>query len=263
MTTATPGQSDTTTASQEESRQEGFRKIPPHTGVPAFLALLCGATYLWASSLQLDSLERRTLNYDYLQRAILEHVKLSVVSIALVILIAIPLGILLTRSFARWLTPVALGLANVGQATPAIGLLVLMTLIFGIGFKIALISIVAYAVLPVLRNTIVGINEVNPAMVEAAEGMGMGRWAVLFRIELPLAVPVIAAGVRIALVLVVAVATLATFVNAGGLGDILVTGIKLQRVSILVVGTVLAVTLALLADWLGGVIEDLLTPRGG
>jgi osmoprotectant transport system permease protein len=138
----------------------------------------------------------------------------------------------------------------------------LMTLIFGIGFKIALISIVAYAVLPVLRNTIVGINEVNPAMVEAAEGMGMGRWAVLFRIELPLAVPVIAAGVRIALVLVVAVATLATFVNAGGLGDILVTGIKLQRVSVLVVGTVLAVTLALLADWLGGVIEDLLTPRG-
>lgn len=252
---------EATTSAEAPDRKRSWG-LPPHTGVPVFLALLCGATYLWISSLELDSLERRALTYDNLRSAIVQHVELSLVSLVLVMVIAIPLGILLTRPFARWLTPVALGMANIGQATPAIGLLVLMTLVFGIGFKIAVISIVAYAVLPVLRNTIAGISGVEPALIEAAQGMGMGRLGILTRVELPLAVPVIAAGVRIALVLIVAVATLATFVNAGGLGDILVTGIKLQRTSILVTGTVLAVTLALLADWIGGVIEDLLTPKG-
>lgn len=246
----------------EESPRQRTWGIPRHTGAPAFVALLCGATYLWVSSLKLDSFEQRALGYEDLQRAIVQHVGVSAVSIALVVVIAIPLGILLTRRFARWLIPFALGLANVGQATPKIGLLVLLALIFGVGFKIAVITLVAATVLIVLRNTIVGLTEVDSALIEAAEGMGMSRLGVLLRVELPLALPIIAAGVRTGLVLVVSYATIAVFVNAGGLGEMIVTGVDLQRASVLVTGTALAISLALLADWIGGIIEELMTPRG-
>jgi osmoprotectant transport system ATP-binding protein len=124
------------------------------------------------------------------------------------------------------------------------------------------IGLVAYATLPILRNTIVGLDGVDPALKEAARGMGMSRLAVLGRVELPLAVPVILAGVRTALVLTVATATLATFIDAGGLGAGLVAGIKLNRPSLSLTFGVLAAVLALFADWVGGIAEDVLRPRG-
>ena len=173
-----------------------------------------------------------------------------------------PLGVLLTRPFARWVKPVGLGLGNLGQAIPSIGLIVLLALWLGIGFGTAVIALVAYATLPILRNTIVGLDGVDPALKEAARGMGMSRLGVLRRVELPLAVPVILAGVRIALVLTVATATLATFIDAGGLGGGLVAGIKLNRPTLSLTYGVLAAVLALSADWLGGIAEDVLRPRG-
>jgi osmoprotectant transport system permease protein len=178
------------------------------------------------------------------------------------VVIAVGAGILLTRPALRWLAPFATALANIGQATPAIGLLVLLSIWLGIGTTTALIGLVAYAVLPVLRNTIVGINQVDRHLIEAGRGIGMSQLAVLVRVELPLAVPVIVAGVRTALILAVGVATLATFINAGGLGGLIVTGIKLQREPVLITGAVLTGALALILDWLGGVIGDLLRPRG-
>jgi osmoprotectant transport system permease protein len=155
-----------------------------------------------------------------------------------------------------------LGLANIGQAIPAVGLLVLLTLQFGVGVGVALFSLVVYSLLPVLRNTIVGIQQVDSSLIEAGRGMGMTRRSVLLRIELPLAVPVILAGIRTALVIAVGVVTVATFVNAGGLGDIIINGIKLQRTPVLVTGSVLVASLALLVDWLGGVVEAVLRPKG-
>jgi ABC-type proline/glycine betaine transport system permease subunit len=131
-----------------------------------------------------------------------------------------------------------------------------------VGFRIAIIGLVAYAVLPVLRNTIVGIQQVDPALVEAARGMGMTRAQVLFRVEMKMAIPVILAGLRTALVMAVGVATLATFVNAGGLGDIIVNGIKLNRTPVLLTGSVLTACIAFLVDWIGSVAEDLLRPKG-
>src|SRR5690606_17968772 len=156
--------------------------------MPAGLAVVLGLLYLWVSGQELDSIERRTLNADYLVTRVTDHLWLTVLATVLVVAIAIPLGVLLSRPAARWLSPVVLALANLGQATPAIGLLVLLTMLFGVGFGIALAGLVLYAVLPVLRNTIVGIQQVDPALKEAARGMGMTRAQVLWRVELKLAI---------------------------------------------------------------------------
>jgi osmoprotectant transport system ATP-binding protein len=229
---------------------------------PILLGAVLLLLYLWVQTQTLDSIERRSLNPAKIRLELWEHVQLSLVATALTIAIAVPLGVLLTRPFARWIKPIGLGLGNFGQAIPSIGLIVLLALWLGIGFWTAVIGLVAYATLPILRNTIVGLDGVDPALKEAARGMGMSRLAVLGRVELPLAVPVILAGVRTALVLTVATATLATFIDAGGLGAGLVAGIKLNRPSLSLTFGVLAAVLALFADWVGGIAEDVLRPRG-
>jgi osmoprotectant transport system permease protein len=114
----------------------------------------------------------------------------------------------------------------------------------------------------VLRNTITGLQAVDPTLVEAGRGMGMSNAAVLFRVELPLAVPVIMTGVRTALVLVVGVASFATFIDAGGLGGLIVTGITLFRYSVLVSGALLIAVLALVIEWAGRVLEVMARPKG-
>ncbi|OLF06409.1 ABC transporter permease [Actinophytocola xanthii] len=229
---------------------------------PLLIAVVLLGLYLVVRALPADSIEARYLNADELGRELGEHVALSAVSTALTIAIAVPLGILLTRPAAGWVRPVGLGLGNLGQAIPSIGLVVLLALVMGTGFATAVVALVVYAVLPVLRNTIVGLEGVDPAVIEAARGMGMSRTAVLARVELPLAVPVILAGIRTALVLTFASATLATFVGGGGLGGGLVAGIGLNRPALSVTYGIVVAALALFADWLGLVAEELLRPRG-
>ncbi|MBC7558774.1 MAG: ABC transporter permease [Dermatophilaceae bacterium] len=229
---------------------------------PVMLGVVLLVLYLWVQAQTLDSIETRTLSPARIRLDLWQHVRLSLVATALTITIAVPLGVLLTRSFARWIKPIGLGLGNFGQAIPSIGLIVLLALWLGIGFWSAVIGLVAYATLPILRNTIVGLDGVDPALKEAARGMGMSHLAVLRRVELPLAVPVILAGVRTALVLTVATATLATFIDAGGLGGGLITGIKLNRPTLTLTFGILAAVLALFADWVGGIAEEVLRPRG-
>lgn len=229
---------------------------------PALLAAVLLLLYFWVQAQTLDSIELRALDPDKIRVELWQHVQLSLIATAITIAIAGPLGVLLTRPFARRIKPIGLGLGNFGQAIPSIGLIVLLALWLGIGFWTAVVGLVAYATLPILRNTIVGLDGVDPALKEAARGMGMSRLAVLFRVELPLAVPVILAGVRTALVLTVATATLATFIDAGGLGGGLVAGIKLNRPSLSLTFGVLAAVLALFADWVGGIAEEVLRPKG-
>jgi ABC-type proline/glycine betaine transport system permease subunit len=233
-----------------------------HLSTPAALAAVLAVLYLWVSNQNLDSIERRTLNRAYILARIEEHVRLSLTAAALVVVIAVPAGVLLTRPLLRRATPVVLGAANAGQSVPGLGLLVLLTIALDIGFRTAVIGLVAATVLPVLRNTIIGIEQVDRSLVETARGMGMRPGQVLWLVELKLAVPVILAGLRTALVFAVGTATIATFVNAGGLGDMIVNGIKLQRIPVLVTGSVLACSVAFLLDWLGKVAEDLLKPKG-
>ncbi|MFF5155469.1 ABC transporter permease [Streptomyces sp. NPDC000348] len=232
------------------------------TFLPAVLIAVLLATWLWFEQADLDALTRNALSNGQVSKALWQHIGLTVISTFFVLVIAIPLGVLLTRRTFRRATPAAMALANTGQATPAIGLLALLVIWLGIGRRAALIGIVAYAVLPVLSNTIAGLRANDPTLLEAARGIGMSPLGVLTRVELPLAVPLILAGVRTALVLNVGTATLATFGGGGGLGVLITTGITSQRMPVLMVGSVLTVALALLVDWLASLAELLLRPRG-
>ncbi len=210
----------------------------------------------------LDSIERRVLVPGVIVSRLLEHLALVAVSTVLVVVIAVPLGVLLTRRRARWLGVPVLTVANAGQAIPSIGVLVLLAILVGVGFKMAVVALVAYALLPVLRNTMVGLRQVDRSLVDAGRGMGMSARQVLRTIELPLAVPVMLAGIRVALILNVGVATLATYTNAGGLGSLIESGIVFNRMPILLTGSVLTISVALLVDWVAGLAENRLRPRG-
>ncbi len=237
-------------------------RIVRFLAMPLVLALACLALFLWLSSLDLDSIEQRRINTDFVLNALWQHVKLTAISTLFVVVIAVSLGVLLTRPGARRLAPAALSLANIGQAVPSISLLVILAIVWDIGFAPAIVALVAYSVVPVLRNTMVGLQQVDRSLIEAGRGMGMTKRAVLFRIELPLAVPVILAGVRTALIINVGTATLATFTGAGGLGDLINNGLRLGRQTVVVTGGALTAVLALFIDWLASVAEEILRPKG-
>ena len=244
-----------------------LRSLPRETVLmlvlPPILVTLMVLGYVWwRQSAELDSVELSQLAWPTVLQLIWEHVKLTFVSAVIVVLVAVPLGIALTRGRLRAAAPLVVGVANAGQAAPAIGLIVLLAMWLDFGFWTAVLALTLYGVLPVLRNTITGLQGVDRTLVEAGRGVGMSARGVLLRVELPLAVPVIMAGVRTALVLLVGTATLVTFINAGGLGAILQTGISLFRFSLMIAGAVLVALLALLIEWLGRVMELLTRPKG-
>ncbi|WUS86307.1 ABC transporter permease [Streptomyces canus] len=233
------------------------------TFLPAFLIAVLLATWLWFEQADLDPVSENALSNGRVSKALWQQVELTAISTFFVLIIAIPLGIVLTRRAFRKASPVvAMAFANLGRATPAIGLLALFVIWLGTGMKAALIGMVAYAVLPVLSNTIAGLKANDPTLLEAARGIGMSSMEVLSRVEFPLAAPLILAGVRTALVLNVGTATLATFGGGGGLGVLITTGITTQRMPVLMLGSILTVTLALLVDWLASLAELLFRPRG-
>ena len=227
----------------------------------AILVVLAGFL-LWLSLAPLTPTERTTLAPGILWKSVLEHLSLTFVSAVIVLAIAIPLGVLLTRKGFRALGAPILAVANFGQAAPAIGLVVLLAMFITSGYWAAIAALVLYAALPVLRNTMIGIRGVDARLVEAGRGMGMSSLAVLVKVELPLAVPVMLAGIRTALVLLVGTAALAAFVDGGGLGLLIITGVNLYLYSVLVSGALLIAMLALLVDWLGRVVEQLARPKG-
>ncbi|GAA1722783.1 ABC transporter permease [Isoptericola hypogeus] len=229
---------------------------------PALVAVVLAGFFVWRATADLTTTESRPLGWDALWPAILEHLRLTFAAGGIVVAVAVPLGILLTRGGMKRLAGPVVAVANVGQAAPAIGLVVLLAMWLGFGPTTAVVALVLYALLPVLRNTMVGLAGVDPRLVEAGRGMGMSALAVLVRVELPLAVPVILAGIRTALVLLVGTATLATFVDGGGLGLLITTGVNLYLPTLLVSGALLVALLALVVDWLGRVVEHVARPRG-
>ena len=246
------------------SGRPGGRRISwqKWTFMPVFLAAALLATWLWFRGARLDSIAHQAVDNGKVWLALRQHVQLTAISTFFVLIIAIPLGIALTRAKLRRATPLAMAFANLGQAVPALGLLILLVIWIGIGARSAIVGMVIYAVLPVLANTIAGLRGIDPTLTEAARGIGMSPMGVLTKVELPLAVPLILAGVRTALVLNVGTATLATFGGGGGLGDLISAGIVTQRMPVLVLGSVLTVALALLVEWLASLAELLLRPRG-
>ena len=234
-----------------------------YIGLPIALALVLGATLYYVSTAELDDIEARLLDPDKLISATLRHLRLVAESTVIVVLLAVPLGILATRPSLRRLVPLIVGLGNIAQGVPSLGVVVLFAVVLTqIGVTPAIFALVLYAFLPILRNTIVGLEQVDPFVIESARGMGLSRLAVLRRIELPLAVPVMLAGIRTAAVINVGTATIAALIDAGGLGEIIYQGLVLNRQIAIVVGSILAAVLALLLDYIGGLLEQALRPKG-
>lgn len=238
-------------------------KFVRYLTMPLILAAVCVGLYLWVGSLELDSIEQRSLNREVITEKVIRHLEITGVATLVVVVLAVTAGVILTRPVMRKVAPYIAAVASTGQGVPAIGVLVLSAILLDqFGFRAAVAALVIYAFLPVLRNTMVGIRQVDPSVIESGRGMGMTKTAVLFQIELPLAVPIMLAGIRTALIIVVGTATLATFINAGGMGDIINTGIKTSREPILITGSLLTAVLALGVDYLAGIAEDVLKPRG-
>jgi osmoprotectant transport system permease protein len=188
-----------------------------------------------------------------------QHIGLVAISTALATLVGLPLGVLVARRPA-WRRPV-LGLANVFQTIPSLALFGLLIPVFGIGAWTAITALVVYALLPIVRNTCTGIAGVDPAVREAGRGMGMTDGELLRLVELPLAAGVILAGVRIATVVSVGIATIAAAIGAGGLGVYIFRGVATVDDTLILAGAIPAALLALLVDALLGVAERRLVWR--
>ncbi|WP_397537797.1 osmoprotectant update ABC transporter permease/substrate-binding subunit OpuFB [Rummeliibacillus pycnus] len=185
---------------------------------------------------------------DQLLNALLEHIQISFIALFFAVIIAIPLGIFLTKK--KQMAEIIIGITAVLQTIPSLALLGLLIPLFGIGKVPAIIALVIYSLLPILRNTYTGIKEVDPSLIEAAMAMGMNRRKRLLKVELPLAMPIIMAGIRTAMVLIVGTATLAALIGAGGLGDIILLGIDRNNASLILLGAIPAALLALVFDFL-------------
>lgn len=175
-----------------------------------------------------------------------QHLRLVLAAMGIALLIALPLGTLVARY--RWLYTPILGLTGLIYTIPSLALLVYLIAIVGIGTKNALTALVVYAQFILVRNIAVGLLQVDPVVKDAALGMGMSRWQILWRIEYPLALPVITGGVRIATVATISIASIASLVDAGGLGSLLFTGLNLGNNSEIEVGAIAVSLLALGAD---------------
>lgn len=192
-------------------------------------------------------------NKEKLLQQVLEHLTLTFLSVLLALLIALPLGILISKH-KKWASAV-LGISGILQTIPSLALLGILIPIFGIGFIPALFALSLYALMPIIRNTYTGLTGVDPTVLEAARAMGMSNGQRLLKIELPLAMPVILAGIRSATVINVGVATLAAYVGAGGLGEFIFGGISLNNPVMMLAGAIPAAALALLLDFLLSIPE--------
>lgn len=198
--------------------------------------------------------------WDLVKLGLEEHIFLVLIAMTFATVIAVPLGILLTN-YRKFAEPV-IGVTAIAQTIPSLALLGFMLPLVGIGKTNAIIALTIYALLPILRNTYTGILEVDSAIIEAGRGMGMTRWQILYKVELPLALPFIMAGIRTSTVTTIGVATLATFVGAGGLGDIIYRGITMQNSQLILVGAIPAALFAVVTDFILKKFEVWATPVG-
>jgi osmoprotectant transport system permease protein len=188
--------------------------------------------------------------------ATLDHLALVLIAMIIAILIGVPLGMFIVQRPA--LRTIALGVASVFQTIPSLalfGFLIPIPFIGGIGKRTAIVALVLYALLPILRNTYVGLTGIDPAVLESAEAMGMTRAQILFRVRFPLALAVILAGIRTATIITIGVATIAAAIGAGGLGTFIFRGVALVSDALILAGAIPAALLALLADFLLGRLE--------
>ncbi len=196
---------------------------------------------------------------DFLGQTI-EYLKLCGISIGAAIVIGVVLGALVTRN--AFLAFIAVNLSGLMRAIPIIAVLIVFVPIFGIGFLPAIIALIVLGIPPILLNTYTGIRGIDPATIDAAKGMGMTSWQIATRIQTPLVTPLVAAGIRTSAVQIVATATLAAFIGAGGYGDYIVDGLNVFNYTELIVGAVSVAILAILVEVFMSWLQSVLTPEG-
>lgn len=200
-------------------------------------------------------------NGDEILQATLEHIWLCGLAMLIAVIAGIPLGILVSRR--PWLSKPILGGANIAETIPSLALFGFLLPVPWLGERadrLAVTALALYALLPIIRNTVAGIAGVDPAVREAARGMGMASRQILLQVELPLALPTIIAGIRVATVLTIGVATIAAAVGAGGLGEFIFRGLAMVNNPLILAGAIPAALLALAADFLLSVLERRLSP---
>lgn len=191
---------------------------------------------------------------DVLLEKIFEHIQMSLVALVVAMLIAVPLGLLLTRH--KKIAEPVIGVAAILQTIPSLAILAFLIPLFGIGRVPAVVALIIYGLLPILRNTYTGICGVDPSLKEAATGMGMNSFKRLIKVELPIAVPIIMAGIRTSMVLIVGTATIAALIGAGGLGELILLGLdRGADINLILLGAIPAALLAILLDLLLRLVE--------
>lgn len=182
-----------------------------------------------------------------------EHIAMVLLAILFALIVGIPLGILCTKN--KTFESIILALANMIQVIPSLALLAVLMLIFGLGFNTVVLGLFLYSLLPIIRNTAVGLKEVDEESVEAGTGVGMNRFQLLLKVKFPLSLPFVLAGLRIALVIGIGVATLAPFIGGNGLGSEIVSGINVRDSEKIFGGAIFAAILAILVDYLLGLAQ--------
>ena len=196
---------------------------------------------------------------DFLNQ-LLVHIELSVAALLIGVAVALPIALATFRS-SLWAT-VAINTGNIGRAVPSLAILALVFPLLGFGFAPSLVALTLLAIPPILINASTGLRQVNPQVIDAARGMGLSGGQILSSIQLPIAAPVIFAGIRTSAVQVVASATLATFVGGGGLGDLIVLGLQRNDPAVLIGGSLAVATLSIITEIGFGFLERTFTPKG-
>jgi osmoprotectant transport system permease protein len=225
----------------------------------AALALLGLAVWLYSD---MDQTTLNILEPVKIQRQIGETLILGLSSSLLVILIAVPIGILVTRKGFPRLKNFLVNTLGLAQSLPAYGLIVIFFSFMGSGILTVILALATFSLLPVLRNTIVGLEQVDRSVIDAGRGMGFTPRQILLKIELPLSIEVIVSGIRTAIVINVGMSALAFLVGGGGLGETINSGLKLDRGPAILIGAVMVAILALLFDFLSALALKYLKPKG-
>lgn len=191
-------------------------------------------------------------------RLLWEHIYMSLISLGLGVIVAVPLGIFLSQ--VPKVANIVISIVSVLQTIPTLALLALMIPFLGVGKVPAIVALFIYSLLPILRNTYLGMSNVNPDLLDAAKGMGLKRMQIIRQVQLPLAVPVIMAGIRLSTVYVIAWTTLASYIGGGGLGDMIFNGLNLFRPDLILGGTIPVTILAVIVDLVMARIEEWVTP---
>lgn len=189
-----------------------------------------------------------------------QHLQLSFMAILIAISIGVPMGIIMTM--IPGMSPFILGVANAVQAMPSLALMGFMVPLLGIGSTPSIVMVIVYALLPIIKNTYTGLTSIDRAIIEAGIGMGMTEFQLMTMVRIPLALPVIMAGIRIAAVMAVGYTTLAALIGAGGLGQLIYRGISMVNTKLILAGAVPAMILALLIDRVFSFLERKVTPKG-